>query len=136
MTLFDAIRATIRRLYDSPRTEEAYLHWTRELIRFHGGRHPRVLGAAEATAFLNDLAVRRRVSASTQNQALCALVFLYKRVLKIELPALDGLQRAQRPAHLPEVLSRAEVLAVLEKLRPPFHIAGELLYGAGLRLLE
>jgi integron integrase len=136
MTLFDAIRATIRRLHYSPRTEEAYLHWTRELIRFHGGRHPRVLGAAEATAFLNDLAVRRRVSASTQNQALCALVFLYRRVLDLDLPALEGLERARRPAHLPTVLSRRDVRALLEQLEPPFRLIAEILYGSGLRLLE
>jgi integron integrase len=136
MTLFEAVSATLRRLHDSPRTEEAYLAWVREFVRFHNRRHPREMGAAEITAFLNDLAVRRRTSASTQNQALCALVFLYRRVLEIEMPALNGLQRAQRPAHLPSVLSRRDVFALLDRLDPPFRLLGELLYGAGLRLQE
>ena len=136
MTLIEATRATFRRLHDSPRTEEAYLHWIRELIRFHEGRHPRTLGAAELTAFLNHLAVDRRTSASTQNQALCAILFLYKRVLDLDMPTLDGLERAQRPEHLPTVLSRRDALAVLDQLEPPFRLIGELLYGSGLRLLE
>lgn len=136
MTLFEAVSVTIRRLHYSPRTEEAYLHWVREFIRFHNRRHPREMGAAEITAFLNDLAVRRRSSASTQNQALCALVFLYRKVLEIEMPALEGLQRAQRPDHLPTVLSRRDVLALLDRLEPPFRLLGEILYGAGLRVNE
>ena len=136
MTLIEAVRSTIRRLHYSPRTEEAYLHWIRAFIRFHGGRHPRGMGAPEMTAFLNHLVVQRRVSASTQNQALCALVFLYRRVLGLEMPGLEGLERARRPEHLPAVLSRPEVLAVLDKLDPPFRLIGELLYGGGLRLLE
>jgi integron integrase len=136
MTLIEALQATLRRLHYSPRTEDAYIHWTREFIRFHGRRHPRDLGAPEITAFLNDLAVRRRTSASTQNQALCALVFLYRKVLDLDVPALDGLERARRPTHLPAVLSRHEVMALLDRLDPPIRIVGELLYGAGLRLLE
>ena len=136
VTLFEALRATIRRLHFSPRTEEAYLHWTREFIRFHGRRHPREMGGDEITAFLNDLAVRRRVSASTQNQALCALVFLYRKVLQLEMPALEGLDRARRPDHLPTVLSRRDVIALLDQLAPPFRLIGEILYGAGLRLNE
>jgi site-specific recombinase XerD len=116
MTLLEAVSATFRRLHYSPRTEEAYLHWIRAYIIFHGGRHPRTLGAAEATAFLNHLAVDRRTSASTQNQALCALVVLYKRVLRLDLPELVGLERAQRPHHLPAVLSRREVVALIEHL--------------------
>jgi site-specific recombinase XerD len=136
MTLLDAVRATLRRLHYSPRTEEAYVHWIRQFIRFHAGRHPRQMGAEHLTAFLNDLAVTRRTSASTQNQALCALVFLYKRVLELSVPELEGLSRARRPEHLPAVLSRREVLALLERLVPPFRLIGELLYGSGLRLLE
>jgi integrase len=88
------------------------------------------------TAFLNDLAVRQRTSASTQNQALCALVFLYRKVLEVDMPALDGLQRARRPEHLPTVLSRPAVRALLDQLQPPFRLLGELLYGAGLRVNE
>jgi integron integrase len=136
MTLIEALQNTLRRLHYSPRTEEAYVHWTREFIRFHQRRHPRELGAPEITAFLNDLAVRRRTAASTQNQALCALVFLYRKVLELEVPALTGLERAHRPVHLPAVLSRREVVALLDHLEPPFRLIGELLYGAGLRLLE
>ncbi len=136
MTLIEALRATLRRLHYAARTEEAYVQWTRAFIAFHGRRHPRDLGAPEITAFLNDLAVRRRTSASTQNQALCALVFLYRRVLELDVPALDGLERARRPANLPAVLSRQEVTALLDQLHPPFRLLGELLYGAGLRLSE
>jgi integron integrase len=136
MTLLEAVQATIRRLHDSPRTEEAYLHGIRGFIRFHGGRHPREMGAPEARCFLNHLAVQPRISASTQNQALCALVFLYRRVLGLEMPALQGLERAKRPDHLPAVLSRRDVLTLLDKLEPPFRLIGEILYGSGLRLLE
>jgi len=136
MTLVEALQNTLRRLHYSPRTEEAYVYWTREFVRFHDRRHPRDLGAPELTAFLNDLAVRRRSSASTQNQALCALVFLYRRVLELDLPALAGLERAQRPVHLPAVLSRHEVIALLDELHAPFRLIAEILYGAGLRLGE
>ncbi|MCC6556077.1 MAG: phage integrase N-terminal SAM-like domain-containing protein [Polyangiaceae bacterium] len=136
MTLIEAVRTTIRRLHYSPRTEEAYVHWIRELIRFHGRRHPRDMGAPEVTAFLNHLAVERRISASTQNQALCAIVFLYKRVLELDMPDLVGLERARRPAHLPAVLSRRDGVALLDKLVPPFRLMGEILYGSGLRLQE
>ncbi|MBK6528863.1 MAG: integron integrase [Deltaproteobacteria bacterium] len=136
MTLFEAVTVTLRRLHYSPRTEESYVRWVRDFVRFHQRRHPREMGAAEVTAFLNDLAVRRRVSASTQNQALCALVFLYRKVLELDLPALDGLQRAQCPSILPTVLSRRDVMALLEQLEAPFRLLGELLYGAGLRLQE
>ena len=136
MTLVEAVQTTIRRLHYSPRTEEAYVHWVRAFIRFHGRRHPREMGAPEITAFLNHLAVERRTSASTQNQALCALVFLYGRVLELPLPTLAGLERARRPAHLPTVLCRRDVLALLDHLEPPFRLIGEILYGSGLRLLE
>ncbi len=136
MKLSEAIRTTIRRLHYSPRTEESYVRWALAFVGFHGRRHPRELGAPEITAFLNDLAVRRRVSASTQNQALCALVFLYRRVLEVEMPELTALERARRPDHLPTVLSRREVRALLDHLEPPFRLIGELLYGAGLRVGE
>lgn len=136
MTLIEAVQTILRRLHYSPRTEEAYVRWTREFVRFHHRRHPREMGAPEVTAFLNDLALRRRVSASTQNQALCALVFLYRKVLELEIPALEGLDRARRPEHLPAVLSRADVRSLLDQLDPPFRLVGELLYGSGLRLGE
>ncbi|XXU45088.1 site-specific integrase [Sorangium sp. So ce1014] len=95
MTLIEAVRATLRRLHDSPRTEEAYVHWIRAFIRFHRGKHPRQMGAEEVTAFLNDLAVARRSAVSTQNQALCALLFLGKRVLDLRYP---GSKRSNVPA--------------------------------------
>jgi hypothetical protein len=95
MTLVEAVHATFRRMGYSPRTEEAYVHWIRAFITFHGCRHPRAMGAPEIVAFLNDLAVEHKVAASTMNQALCALVFLYRHVLELPLPALDGLQRAR-----------------------------------------
>ncbi len=135
MTLIEALKAALRRLHDSPRTEEAYVHWTREFLRFHR-RHPREMGAAEVTDFLNDLAVRRRVAAATQNQALCALVFLYRKVLELEAPTIEGFERARRPDHLPTVLSRADVRALLDRLEAPFRLIDELLYGSGLRLGE
>ncbi len=136
MTLLEAVRNTLHRLHYSPRTEESYLHWIRAFIRFHDGRHPRDMGALEATAFLNHLAVQRRVSASTQNQALCALVFLYKRVLSLEMPAPEGLERARRPEHRPAVLSRREVQTLLEARHPLFRFIAEILYGSGFRRLE
>ncbi|WP_437589791.1 phage integrase N-terminal SAM-like domain-containing protein [Sorangium sp. So ce1000] len=133
MTLIEAVRATIRRLHYA---EEAYGHWIRQFIRFHHGKHPRQLGAEEVTAFLNELAVARRSAAFTQNQALCAHLFLYKRVLDLQIPRLEALERARRPEHLPSVLSRQGALTLLEHLIPPFRLIGELLYGSGLRLLE
>ena len=86
MTLMEAVHATFRRMQDSPRTEEAYLHWIRAYLHFHGGRHPREMGAPEIVAFLSDLAVERKVAASTSNQAFCAVVFLYLRVLQVAVP--------------------------------------------------
>ena len=136
MPLIEALQTALRRLPDSPNPEEADLHWTHAFIAFHGRRHPHELGALEITPFLNDLAVRRRTSASSQNQALCALVFLSRKLLDLDLPALAGLERARRPMHLPAVLSRHEVIALLDQLVPPFRLIGELLYGAGLRLSE
>ena len=106
----------IRTRHLSPRTEEAYVFWIRRYVLFHGKRHPAELGGAEVTRFLSHLAVAARVSASTQNQALSALLFLYRRVLHIDLPWLEGLVRAKRPARLPVVLSRDEVAAVLAHL--------------------
>jgi len=136
VTLLEALHGAFRRLHYSSRTEEAYIHWIRALVRFHGGRHPRELDAAQITAFLNHLAVDRRASASTQNQALCAVVFLYRRVLDLPMPELANLERARRPEHLPAVLSRREVLLVLDRLAPAFRLVGDLMYGSGLRLSE
>ena len=101
--LLDQVRAAIRRLHYSRRTEEAYIHWIKRYIYFHGKRHPAELGEAEATAFLSHLATDRRVAAATQGQALAALLFLYKQVLGVELGWLDGITRAKRPVRLPTV---------------------------------
>jgi integrase len=120
----------------SPRTEEAYVGWIRRYIFFHGKRHPDQLTEREITMFLNHLATARKVSASTQNQALAALLFLYERVLGRQLNWLDGVVHAKRPERLPTVLSRSEVAAILAALKGVEHICGSLLYGAGLRLME
>ncbi|WP_437708909.1 tyrosine-type recombinase/integrase [Sorangium sp. So ce448] len=105
-------------------------------IRFHRGKPPRQMGAEEVTAILDELAVARRTAAFTQNQALCARLFLYKRVLDLQIPRLEALERARRPKHPPSVLSRQETLTLLEHLVPPLRLIGELLYGNGLWLLE
>jgi len=134
--LLDTVRDALRVRHYSRRTERAYLGWIRRYIVFHAKRHPAEMGAAEVSRFLSSLAVEGRVSASTQNQALAALLFLYGPVLGVELPWLDELVRAVRPERLPVVLSRDEVRAVLLVLRGTPRLMAVLLYGAGLRLLE
>ena len=134
--LLDQLRGRIRAKHYSPRTEEAYVSWVRAFVRFHGTRHPATLGAAEVTAFLSHLAVHRRVAASTQNQALAALLFLYRDVLGIDLPWLDEVVRAKRPARLPIVLTPDEVRLVLERMDGAPRLMATLMYGAGLRVLE
>jgi len=134
--LLDQVRERIRFLHYSIRTEEAYLGWIRRFILFHGKRHPREMGAPEVEAFLSDLATRGRVTASTQNQALSAILFLYRQVLGIELPWMEGIKRAKRPSRLPVVLTPAEVRSVLARLDGRDHLMASLLYGAGLRLME
>lgn len=134
--LLDQVRAAIRLRHYSPKTEEAYVSWIRRFILFHGKRHPSAMGAAEVTAFLSDLAVTRGSSASTQNQALSAVLFLYGEVLGQQLPWLDTIVRAHRPLRLPVVLSRAEVSALLARLHGPVWIMASLMYGSGLRLQE
>jgi integron integrase len=120
----------------SRRTEEAYVAWIRRFIFFHDKRHPAEMGAAEVTKFLTSLAVDGQVAASTQNQALSALLFLYKDVLEVDLPWLDGIVRARRPERLPVVLSRDEVRALFQRLDGVSRLMASLLYGAGLRVLE
>src|SRR5881296_3488481 len=114
--LLDRVRAALRARHYSRRTEKAYVHWIRRYIFFHGKRHPAEMGAAEVTSFLTSLAVRDKVAASTQNQALSALLFLYREVLGLDLPWPDDVVRAKRPQHLPVVLTRDEVRAVLQRL--------------------
>ena len=118
------------------RTEQRYVFWVRRFILFHGKRHPADMAAAEIEAFLTHLAVDRQVSASTQNQALAALVFLYQKVLQVELPWLDGIVRAKLSRHLPVVLTPGEARDVLAQLQGEYWLIASLLYGAGLRLRE
>ncbi len=120
----------------SLRTEDAYLHWIRRFIFFHGKRHPREMGGPEVEAFLSHLATEGRVAASTQNQALSALLFLYRDVLEVELPWLDGVVRAKRSQHVPVVLTENEVRALLARLDGTKWLAASLLYSTGMRLLE
>ena len=134
--LLDRVREAIRARHYSRRTEKAYVGWIKRYIFFHGKRHPAEMGGPEITRFLTALAVDSRVAASTQNQALNALLFLYRIVLEQDLPWLDDVIRAQRPVHLPVVLTRDEVRRVLERLDSPSRLVVLLLYGAGLRLLE
>ena len=136
--LLDRVVLEARRRRLSRRTEEAYRGWVRRFVLFHGKRHPAEMGGVEIAAYLTHLAVERQVSASTQNQALAALLFLYRAVLGADPGNLDlgAVVRARRPRRLPTVLSREEVRRLLAALTPPESLVGHLLYGAGLRLLE
>ena len=134
--LLDRVREAIRTRHYSRRTEEAYVYWIRRYIVFHQKAHPSTMGAAEISAFLTWLAVRQHVSASTQNQALSALLFLYRHVLGVEIGAIEHVPRARTPERLPVVLSREEVTAVLRRLTGTMKLVVVLLYGAGLRLGE
>jgi integron integrase len=134
--LLDHVREAARVRHFSRRTESAYVGWIRRFIFFHGKRHPAELGAPEVTQFLTALAVQGRVAASTQNQALSALLFLYRDVLGHDLPWLDEVVRAKRPARLPVVLTPEEVRALLGRMHGVPRLMATLLYGAGLRLLE
>jgi integrase len=134
--LLEQVRNTLRVNHYSLRTEEAYLQWIRRFILFHGKRHPAEMGAPEIDAFLSHLAVEGDVSASTQNQALNAIVFLYKHVLKIDLGDFSQFTRAKRPRKLPVVLTQNEVARLLNALEPPFWLMATLLYGSGLRLMD
>jgi site-specific recombinase XerD len=134
--LLEAVRQRIRLKHYSHRTEKSYVHWIRRFVRFHNRRHPRELGKVEIEAFLTHLAVDRKVSASTQNQAFNALLFLYREVLALEMPQLDTVQRAEKPQRLPGVPSAEEVRQVLSPLDGKYWIAGDLLYRSGLRLIE
>ncbi len=130
------IRAALAVRHFSRRTHKAYLGWIRRFILHNSRRHPANMGEEEVTAFLSHLALEKQVAASTQNQALAALLFLYRDVLKLDLPWLQGLVRAHRPRRLPVVLSRREVQAVILRVQGPSALIAALLYGAGLRLLE
>ena len=134
--LLDQLRGRLRVKHYSIRTEQAYVDWVRRFILFHGKRHPRELGPAEVESFLTDLAVRGRVSPSTQNQAKSAILFLYREVIDAELPWLGGVVAARTPRRLPVVLTVDEVEAVLGCMRGTSGLIARLLYGSGLRIME
>ncbi len=134
--LLDQVRDVIRRKHCSIRTEQSYLDWIRRFILFHGKRHPAQMAEAEVTGFLTHLARDGGVAASTQNQALSALLFLYKEVLKQELGWLKNVERAKKPARLPVVLTREEVRKMFQRLHGTPRLMTGLLYGSGLRLME
>jgi integron integrase len=138
--LLDQITAVMRRKHYARRTEQAYRYWISSYLRYHRAvsgswRHPAEMGAPEIEAFLSHLAVRRKVAAATQNQALNAIVFLYKHVLRMD-PGTFRAVRAKRPRRLPTVLSRRQVQAVIERIPPPVQIVVQVMYGGGLRLGE
>ena len=133
--LLTTLREVIRSRHYSTRTEEAYVTWVRRYVRFHAVRHPRELAEPAIARFLSALAARG-VSASTQNQALAALLFLYREVLRIPIGTVEGIVRAKRPQRLPVVLTRSEVSAVLSRMTGTPKLVAALLYGSGLRLLE
>ncbi len=134
--LLDRLRAACRLRHMSLRTEQAYVGWVRRYLHFHDLTHPDEMGATEVVAFLSDLAVRREVAASTQNQARAALIFLYQEVLGRDLEGLDAAVRARTPIHLPVVLDRDEVRALLGQLEGEYALIARLLYGSGLRIFE
>jgi integron integrase len=131
-----SVREAIRKRHFSIRTEEAYVHWTKRFILFHGKRHPAQLGESDVAAFLSHLAIEGQVAAATQNQALNALVFLYRNVLDRPLGECIGIVRAKRPQRLPVVLTPEEVGRILRALKGVHWLIGCLQYGSGLRLLE
>jgi integron integrase len=134
--LLDQVRQLMRLRHYSSRTEQAYIGWIRRYILFHGKRHPNELGERDVSTFLSSLAINGRVAAATQNQALNALLFLYKEVLKRELGFVPGALRVKRPPKVPVVLSPEEVRTVLSQLDGKYRLMAQLLYGSGLRLLE
>lgn len=136
LRFMEVVRRRLRERRYSRRTEQAYVHWIRRYIVFHGRRHPSELGPHAVGRFLSDLAVEQRVSASTQNQALQALLFLYAQVLGTPLPRVDGVARARRSGYVPVVLSPHEVRALLGVLPEPARLCAMLMYGSGLRVAE
>lgn len=134
--LLEQIRATLRTKHYSPRTERTYIYWVKRYIYFHDKRHPNTLGSKDIERFLTHLALRERVAASTQNQAFCALLFLYRFVLHIELDEGMKALRARRPEHLPVVLTQEEVFRIIDRMEDEYKLMAQLLYGCGLRLNE
>ncbi|NMF86791.1 integron integrase [Nodosilinea sp. P-1105] len=133
--LLDQVREVMRLNHYAYRTEETYVQWIRRYILFHDKRHPKDMGRSEIEAFLTDLAVNQQVAASTQNQALNAILFLYHKVLGIEIAGINAV-RANQPRNLPVVLTKAEALAIIQTIGGPHQLVVKLLYGSGLRLSE
>ena len=136
LRFMEVVRRRLRERRYSGRTEEAYVHWIRRYVVFHGRRHPGELGPEAVRRFLSDLAVGQQVAASTQNQALQALLFLYGQVLGTPLPRIEGIAPARRPRHVPVVLSPGEVRELLKRLPEPVRLCAMLMYGSGLRVAE
>src|SRR2546421_10177655 len=134
--LLDQVSDVARFRHLSLRTEETYRNWIKRFILFHGKRHPQELGAEGVRSFLTHLAVNEHVAASTQNQAFNALLFLYKQVLKVEAPNIEGVERARTSKNLPVVFTREEANAVMAHLKGESHLIAGLLYGSGLRIME
>jgi len=134
--LIDQTRNVLRLHHYSIRTEESYIQWIKRFIFFHNKRHPKEMGEKEISAFLTHLAVDKHVAASTQNQALSAILFLYKRVLEVELEWLDDVVRAKRPKYLPVVLTKSEVKNIFSEMTGRNALIAKLLYGTGMRLME
>ncbi len=134
--LFDQIRAAFRLRGLSRRTESSYTDWIRRYLDFHGKKHPIEMGNREIRSFLTHLVMERNVSPSTQNQALHALLFLYREVLQIELPQIGAVERSRKLPRLPVVMTRREVQSVLDELKGTPRLVASLLYGSGLRLIE
>ncbi len=134
--LLDQVSAKMRVRHYSLRTEKTYVDWIKRYIWHHDKRHPKDMGAAEVENFLTHLAVVRKVSASTQNQAKSALLYLYKEVLELELPWLDNVTQAKVPKRMPVVLTKSEVQAVLSRMDGTMWLIASLLYGSGLRIME
>jgi integron integrase len=134
--LLDQVRQCIRLRHMSMKTEESYVYYIREFILFHNKRHPKDMGVEEIRTYLSHLAVEKNVAASTQNVARNALLFLYKQVLEIDLPFIDGIKPAKQPERVPVVFTRSEVKSILANLDGVHHLMASLLYGSGLRLTE
>jgi integron integrase len=135
-SLLGRLRARLRTRHYSRRTEQAYVYWVRRFVLYHGRRHPRTMGSREISAFLTYLATERKVAAATQNQALAALLFLYRHALGVTVGYVQGIERAKRPVRLPVVLTQNDVRKLLRALRGMPRLCGLLMYGAGLRVSE
>lgn len=136
MKLLDQVRDVIRKKHYSIRTEQAYVNWIRQYILFHKKCHPKDMGEKEISQYISHLATDRNVASSTQNQALNAIVFLYKYVLKIDLGDFGHMERAKRPERLPTVMTKGEVSRVLTAMSGIYALMAKLIYGCGLRLME